>query len=237
MDKIMRAVVALVLCALMANTGFASGLVQVSMRGQVGAEAGAMIEFSVKSGSHEMKFSGMIGEGTRVGDLSALFERKLKLAGFGVTSGVEAGGRGSVSLFIDEVEEIRVRLGGGLSATVTSSEEMPREVRALPPRVKSAYSGGELRLFVTTLDSGTQGLEIHSLDVKLPDRSGSAEAVANELEKDAVRKGVISVRAKKDCWSASAAGSGAKPIALSVALYSDADWGVEFVLAPQVSSR
>ncbi len=214
-----------------------SGLVQVSLRGEVGAQSGTMIEFTVKSGSHDLQFSGMVGEGTRVGDLAALFERKLKRAGFSVTVGVDAGGRGPVSLFIDEVEEIRVRVGGGLSATVTSSEEMPLEVRALPPRVKSDFGGGSFRAFVTVTDPETSGFVIHSLDARLPDRNGTSESVASELVKDAVRQGVTSAQPQSDCWTAKGAASGGEAVAFSVALYSDVDWGVELVLAPLVGAR
>jgi hypothetical protein len=231
MNYILRTLLSFALVAGLAASSSASGLVQVSMRGTVYAEAGAMIEFSVSSGSSEMEFKGMVGEGTRVGDLAALFERRLTSNGFRVTVGKDASGQGPVSLFIEQVETIHVRFCAGIHGTITSSEEMPLELKALPPRAKSDYGGGSLRAFFPLTDPETDQYEIHTVDVDLPTRMGTATGVADKLEQAATRLGIASTRPDKESWSVPGAPS------LSVALYADSDWGVELVLEPLVKRR
>jgi hypothetical protein len=237
MRTILHPLLAFVLLACLSASSLAGGLVQVSLRGAVDSESGTSITFYVKSGSHVLDFQGMVGEGTRVGDLSALLKYKLKRSGFNVTSGEEPTGRGPVSLFIESVEEVRVRFGGGISATLTCSEEMPKQLRMLPPRMKSDFSGGDLRVYVTTREEEGGGLEVHSLQVSLPDRAGTSEGVAVELVNESVRQGLVAVRPDDGSWSSKGTVGGDVAISASVALYSDVDWGVEMILAPLVSKR
>lgn len=240
MNKLLQSLLALVCIASFCSSAMGSGLVQVSLSGKIDQDQGSIVALQVNSGSHSLDFSGMVGEGTTVGDLAALFELKLKRSGFSVTRGDSVAQRGPVSLFIDNVEFISVRMGAGVTATVTSTEELPTSFRVLPPRIKSKSGGGSLQTYVT-MKSEAKGqepsLEIKEIAVDLPARGGASGDVATELSRKGLHEGVTSTKLQSGGWKATGTESGAKAIAMSVRLYSDVDWGIEMTLAPLVGAR
>ena len=240
MNTLLRSLLAFAFVAISCSSALGSGLVQVSLSGKVDQEQGSVVELQVTSGSHSLRFSGMVGEGTTVGDLAALFELKLKRSGFSVTRGDSVALRGPVSLFIDNVEFIALRMGAGVTATVTSTEELPTSFRALPPRIKSKFGGGSLQAFLT-MKSQAKGqepsLEIKDIAVDLPNQNGTSSEVANDLSRKGLHAGVTSTKLSDGGWKATGTEGGAKAIALSVKLYSDLDWGIEMTLTPSVSAR
>ncbi|MFT6713380.1 MAG: hypothetical protein ACJAVJ_000655 [Planctomycetota bacterium] len=240
MNTILRSLLALACLASLCTCAMGSGLVQVSLSGKIDREQGSIVEMKVTSGSHSLQFSGMVGEGTTVGDLAALFELKLKRSGFSVSRGDVVAVRGPVSLFIDNVEFIAVRMGAGVTATVTSTEELPSSFRALPPRMMSKFGGGSLQAFVT-MESQVKGqepsLEIKDLDVDLPSQGGTSADVASDLSRQGLHAGVTSTKDKDGGWRAMGTDAGAKAVSMSVKLYSDLDWGIEMTLAPSVGAR
>ena len=240
MNTLRRSLLALVCFACFCTSALGSGLVQVTLIGNIDQGQGSVVALKVNSGSHSLDFSGMVGEDTTVGDLASLFELKLKRNGFSVTRGDSVAQRGPVSLFIDNVEFISVRMGAGVIATVTSSEELPTLFRVLPPRIKSKSGGGSLRTYVTMkseVKDQEPSLEIKGIDVDLPARGGTSDDVATELSRKGLHEGVTSTKLADGGWKAKGTESGAKAIAMSVRLYSDVDWGIEMTLAPLVGAR
>ncbi|MDF1797671.1 MAG: hypothetical protein P1V81_00720 [Planctomycetota bacterium] len=215
----------------------ASGLVQIVIRGQIEESGGAPIQLKLKADGSELSFRGLLAYGTRSGDLAALFERRLKGQGIRYSLGPAAAPRGEISLFIEDVEAITVRLGGGLTASVTSVEEVPDRLRLLPPNRTTGQLGGEVGIFVTSEVRGTGVLSQAALSLDLPNTKTTSAWVSEQLSRRAIGASMRSSRPTPDSWTSTGTTSGGEAIAMSVRLYADSDWGVEMTLSPRVNTR
>ncbi len=142
---------------------------------------------------------------------------------------------GPVSLFLEDVESIRVRLGCGLRATVTACDERPAALRLLPPRLQGESMSAFVRLSVTC--ASRDKLLTKDVELDLADVETTAERVADLLARRATQAGLRSERPTGDSWATSGASSGEAAVGASVELFADSDWGIELELAPREGSR
>lgn len=232
-----RLLLALGLALFFHSSALAAGTVQLVIHGKVHRDGGTPVEFVVEADGGETVFRGIVGRDTQAGDLVALLERRLKAAGIRHVRGSDAPGQGPVSLFVEDVERVRLRLGGGLRGTVTACDEAPRALRLLPSRLTDTSRGAHVMLGVTCASRDGSSLATHEVALDLADVATTAERVADLLARRASQDGLYSERPTDDAWATSGTSAGEGAIGLTVELYADGDWGVELELAPRISSR
>jgi len=215
----------------------ASGLVQLVVSGQIEESGGSMIELKLTADGEELSFRGLLAYGTRSSDLAALFERRLKGQGIRYSLGPAAAPRGDISIFIEDVEAVTLRLGGGLTASVTSVEEVPDRLRLLPPHRTMGQLGGEVGVFVTSELRSTGALSQTALNLNLPDTKTTSAWVSEHLSRSAIGASMRSSRPTPDSWTSTGTTAGGEAIAMTVRLYSDSDWGIEMTLSPRINAR
>jgi len=231
------ALLTLFLGALLAPASTAAGTLQLVVHGQVHRDGGTPVELFVRAGGSEATFQGVVGRDTRATDLVSLFEGRLKKAGIRHSRGHDAPGQGPVSLFVEDVELLRVRLGGGLRATVTACDEAPRAVTLLPSRLEGEPLGAFVSMTVTCASSDGARILAKDVDLDLNDVETTPERVAELLARRASQSGLRSLRPNPKSWATSGATTGEAAIGLSIELYADSDWGIELELEPRVSRR
>lgn len=232
-----RTLLALAVLAFAPALAAAAGTVQLTLSGQVHVDGGTPVVLEVDAGGRAMVWRGTLARETWATDVAALLARRLKAEGIGHTLGSDAAPRGPVSLFIEDVERVRVRLGDGLAASLTTSDEAPRSLRVLPPRLADVSRGGTVEVHVTCSSSDGERLLRRRLSLDLPDAPISSSRVADQLASKASQAGLSSSRPSGDAWAATGALTGEAAVAMSVVTYADADWGIELLLAPRIDRR
>ncbi len=186
--------------------------------GYVEIEIGALVDGEAR----ELEVHLFLGPGTTGAELCELVGRRLAAARFpAILVGSGDGGR---SLFVDDTLFLRVRVEGGLVATVTSCAGAPTSLRIVPPP-----EGAEPALL--GISAGTRSprggvLGKQRLDLGLAAGSHPTR-VAEQLASAAIEAGWMADRPRGDLWRAAKMRGGEAITGLSVRLKSPSGWRLE----------
>jgi hypothetical protein len=237
----MRILLALLVVAAGSLSARAQGLVQVIFDGEVDTTGGARIEAEVTfmnsslGRTTTMSLNVVLGERTSAVDLAGLVSRRLEQAGARVIfTGSTAPARGPTSVFVDDVTSIGLRLGRGLSASITLCEDRPSSLR-LSPGLESKR-GATLMVAAQTYEAQARMPGRFNYDLTFEDKTDAADA-ASKLVKTAIDKGWFSEIEGHDVWRPGATTEGASVTGFSAHLRSTADWRIDLTLAPRSSQR
>ena len=220
---------------LLAPTAAAEGLLQISLRGKIYSEGGGPVEIEVgvwDGGARRARTVSMdlhLAEGTTSQDLAALLAGRLRSQGAQVVLPQEGSiGREVTSLFIEAATHARLRLGGGLWATVTACEGAPEQVRFLAPQVMK--ESAQIHIGVSTFHPHTRVRGRVDLIFEA-ERTLGAARLSEVLTAMSIRQGFRADRPSPDGWHAVRMADGSLITGCSVQLLSPgADWGVEMIL-------
>lgn len=218
-------------------TASASGLVQVTLSGNLDKDGGSRVEFRCQAAGKELSFRGHLARDTRVGDLAVLLQRRLKRAGIEVVAGPDSPPRGPYSFFIEDCEMVALRLGAGLEGRLTAVEEAPSSLRVSPPRAARERASGDLRVFLSTVSPIKEREEVFELNLALPDLPQSSAWVAEHLATLATSRGWKTSRPAPDAFASTGMTSGALAVGMSVELFSYSDWELELRFPTGVTPR
>jgi len=182
-----------------------------------------------------MSFRGHLARETRVGDLAALLERRLKAAGISAVFGPDSPPRGPYSFFVEDCESVALRLGGGLEARLTAVEEAPSFLRVLPPRAARQSAAGDLRVYLSTVSPVKEREEVFELSLQLPDLAPSASWVSEHLSSLATTRGWKTSRPSPEAFASTGMTAGPLAVGMTVELFSYADWELEMRFPPRVT--
>lgn len=211
----------------------ASGLVQLSLAGEIvetgGGQVRIEVEARVRGEVRRALLDAHLAEHTRANDVAALFAARARHAGLAVVAPDDGAARSTFpQLFIEDVTAVRLRLGHGLWSTVTLCEDAPQALRVLPPKL--VQEGAELIVGASTFHPHDHSRGRSVVEVEI-DRFDSAAAIAEELFSLSTREGWVSDRPSPEVWRAVRMGNGARIQGVSVQLLAPgADWGLEVEL-------
>ncbi len=237
----MRILLALLVVAALSLSARAQGLVQIILDGEIDPAGGARVEVDVTfrtplaERATTMSLGVLLGERTTAVDVAALVSRRLEQAGARVIfTGSTAPGRGPASVFVEDVTSIGLRLGRGLSASITLCEDRPASLR-LSPGLESK-SGATLLVSAQTYEAQARLPGRLSYDIAFEDKADAADA-ASKLVKTALDKGWFSEVEAHEVWRPGATTEGASIVGFSVHLRSNADWRIDVTLAQRSGQR
>ena len=233
MSRILRCALACFAPLLLLGTASAEGLVQLSLEGQLSTAGGAPMELHVGFWDGETVQSVdlrlHLAEGTTSHDLAMLLAARLRKAGADFQFPGEATASSSAQLFLEDTTLVSLRLGHGLRAKVTTTDQAPESVRLLAPlEVKQST---EVLACVTTFNPHLKTPGRLRLVVKA---TGETEpsTICEELFTTGLERGLVSDRPSPDSWRPTKTSEGAVVIGCSIDLgASQADWGLEVRLA------
>jgi hypothetical protein len=142
--------------------------------------------------------------------------------------------RAVTCLFLEDVLAVGVRLGQGLRASVTLSEDRPQSVRVLPP--EDAKQDAELRITASTWIAHERRHSRFELEARF-DATLSGSRFADQIAGLATRGGWPSEVQRLDQWMPGTVASGGTVEAVVLDLQSSGDWRLEVVLVPRVQQR
>jgi hypothetical protein len=203
----------------------AEGLAQLTLEGVVDPQAGGRVEFSVgarrtKGGEPRQVDLGLhVAGGTTAADLLELLASRLESAGLGIVHARRsAAGATSSQLFVEDAIFLQVRIGYGLSATITACEAAPISLRVIGS--DGLRAAGTLTMSASTWNLHTEKAGNASLAIELKEGEHGS-GVAERLFRVATEGGWIA-----DEWAPTRMGGGARVRGMSVRLDSKADWGL-----------
>jgi hypothetical protein len=229
---------ALVACSLCSR---AQGLVQLAFEGEIDATGGARIESDIvfvdahTGHAQKLSLALLLGERTSAVDFAGLLARRLEQAGARVIfTGSTAPMRGPVSLFVEDVASVGLRLGHGLNASITLCDDRPGSIR-LTPSVESPL-GATLMVVAQTMEAHAQQPGRMTLDMKLEDRADATDA-GSQMVKVAIDKGWASELDGHVTWRPGQTTDNGDVTSCSLQLRSSTDWRIDVTLAPHVTQR
>lgn len=225
-----------------AGRASAQGLVQLALAGEIDRTGGARAEIEVTvanaatSGeARTYAFSLFLAERTSAADLAVLLEKRLTAAGVRTVNASEGQAARPVnSLFLDDVLGLSLRLGQGLRASVTLSEDRPESVRVLPP--EDAKQDAELRVTASTWLAHERRHGRVEIDTRL-EATQPIVKIADTLASQATRAGWASEVQRHEVWMPGAVAAGGTIDAVNFDLHSGGDWRLEIALAPRLQQR
>ncbi len=220
----------------------AQGLVQVTLSGEIDRTGGARVEFDVtvvnaatKGEPRTLSYSWFLAERTTAADVAVLLEKRLSGSGVHAVNTSEGQAARAVNcLFFDDVISIAMRLGQGLRASVTLSEDRPLSVRLLPP--VDAKQDAELLTTISTWIPHEREHRRVELQTRL-EAAWPIVRVAEGLATQATRAGWDSEVHGHETWMPGAGISGGTIDAVSFDLRTSGDWRIEIALVPRVQQR
>jgi hypothetical protein len=220
----------------------AQGLVQLTLAGEVDRSGGARAEVEVTFANAQTEgeprvfgFALFLAERTTAADLAVLLERRLSAAGLRTIHTSEGQAARPVScLFLDDVLNVSLRLGQGLRATVTLSEDRPQSVRLLPPQ--DAKQDAELLVTASTWIAHERRHSRVELETHL-DATSSSGRIATELASQGTKRGWIGEISRLELWMPAATAAGGEVEAVHFDLRTSGDWRLEIALLPRVQQR
>lgn len=213
----------------------AQGLVQLTLAGEIAEYGGARVEVEMVLQSPEsaspvrMSLVGLLGQHTSAADLANLVTARLRLVGVSAISlGSHAPLLGPVNLYVDGVLSIGMRLGHGLSATVTLCEDRPASVKLTPGA--ESKKGADLKVVVLTTQDQTRSQGRFTISTQLVDDSQITD-VGMRLVHAAIAQGWPAELKNHDTWCPAAATETERVTSCSFDLRSQADWRLDVALA------
>jgi hypothetical protein len=228
--------------SLSATPAFAQGMVQLTLSGEVDRTGGARAEVEVtfvngntNNEARTVAFGMFLAERTSAADLAVLIEKRFVSAGArAVNTSQGQPGRAVTCLFIEDVLGVSLRLGQGLRATVTLSEDRPQAVRVLPP--EDAPQDAILRVTASTWFPHERVHKRAELETRL-DPSLTASRMADLLANQAIRSGWPSEIERHETWLPGATAAAGLIQGASFDLITSGDWRLELVLTPRRQDR
>lgn len=225
-----------------AGSARAQGLVQLTLAGEIDRTGGARAEVEVTIANastngepRTLAFSIFLAERTSASDLAVLLEKRLTAAGVRTVNASEGqAARPVTCLFVDDVLGVAVRLGQGLRASVTLSEDRPASVRVLPPQ--DAKQDAELRITASTWMAHERQHSRIELETRL-EAAFPVVRIADALAGQATRAGWPSEVQRHEFWMPGPVAAGAAVDAVNFDLQSSGDWRLEIALVPRVQQR
>lgn len=216
----------------------AQGLVQISFFGEVSVTGGARVEADVSfADAHNggtpraVSLALLLGERTGATDFALLFARRLEQGGARVIfTGGNAPFSGPVTVFVEDALSVGLKLGSGLTASVTLCEDRPASVK-LTPGIESKL-GASFQVVAHTYEPHAQEHGRLALDLRFNDKSEVAD-VGLKLVKSSIGQGWPAELTGHDTWRPSAQTETAVVIGCCFELRSDADWRLDVALAPR----
>lgn len=221
---------------LLASPLFAAGTVQVVLDGQVDLMGGRRVEFACSAGGRDVAIATQFARGSSAGDVMTYVGRRLKAASIPHYFGADKPTGQPIVLFVENVETIRVRFGGGLRVVLHSMDEMPTGLRVLPAKRRVDVGHATVEANVTLLDARTGDWNQVVVSAELTG-SSTAASIARGLESSANGQRLVSQLTGEEAWTATGSRGDGDPVAVSVEVFGYADWGLEFTLTPRVGSR
>lgn len=210
----------------------AQGLVQLRLDGatadrgtRVELEVGALVE---KNRPRQIVVELFVGPGTTGGELGALLARRLSRAGFEVLSPeVYPHAR---SLFIERALFLRIRVGGGLTAVVTTCEGPPSAVRIIPPGRSDVPA--TVKISAGTFSLHTRDIGVAEIEVPIAPTDASPQ-ISENLHKAATEAKWMADRPAGDSFRVYKMLDGSLILGCSVQVQSSAEWRLEVELPRQ----
>lgn len=225
-----------------AGSSRAQGLVQLTLSGEIDRTGGARaeVEFTVANAAtngepRTLAISLFLSERTSAADLAVLVEKRLTAAGVRTVNASEGqAARPVTCLFVDDVLAVSLRLGQGLRASVTLSEDRADSVRVLPPQ--DAKQDAELRVTASTWVAHERQHHRVEMETRL-DATLPVARVADLLASQATRTGWASEIQRHEFWMPGEVASGGVVDAVGFDLQSSGDWRLEVTLVPRAQPR
>jgi len=235
---------AFLLLASIAGAGRASaqGLVQLTLAGEIDRTGGARAEIDVTFANNAtggeprtLSVSLFLAERTSAADLAVLLEKRLTAGGVHTVNASEGqAARPVTCLFLDEVLGVSLRLGQGLRASVTLSEDRPESVRLLPPQ--DAKQDAELRVTASTWLAHERRHGRVEIETRL-EAAQPVARIADALASRATQAGWASEVQRHEVWMPGGTAAGGTIDAVNFDLHSGGDWRLEIALAPRLQQR
>jgi hypothetical protein len=137
-------------------------------------------------------------------------------------------------LFLDDVTAVALRLGHGLRATVTLSEDSAQSVRLLPP--VDAQQSAELLVTASTWIPHERVHKRLELEARI-EPAWPIVRIADGLSAQATRLGWPSEVQGHEAWLPSAIALGGTVDAVNFDLRTAGDWRLEIALVPRLQRR
>lgn len=216
----------------------AQGLVQLSFGGEVDKTGGARVEAELTfadarspGGARTVSLALLLGERTGAADFALLFARRLEQSGAHVIfTGNNAPRIGPVHVFVEDTLAVGLKLGSGLTSSITLCEDYPGSVKLTPST--ESKSGASLQVIAQTFEPHTQDRGRVVLDLNFNEKSALPD-VGMKLVKGAIDQGWPSEMAGHDTWRPNALTETAQVTGCSFELRSYADWRLDIGLAPR----
>jgi hypothetical protein len=230
-----------VLALLALPTGAAAqGLVQLSLEGRVDLEAAGIARG--KAGTHvEVEVGALVaGEprkvelhlylahGTTAADLGSLVAKRLERAKFDViateptTTGTPRG-----NVFIEDALYVNLRLGGGLTGAITTSEGAPASIKVERPGLGEEQA--KLTLSGSTFSPHDKKRSAVSFELEI-EATDHSPHISEALNEQGTKQGWLSERPAADSWRPMKLRTGEAFSGFSIRLDSPADWRIEVAL-------
>lgn len=217
----------------------AQGLVQITLSGEIAEHGGARVEVEMllrdpETGSPvSMSLVGLLGQHTSAADLANLVTARLGRIGVSAVSlGANAPLKGPVNLYVEGVLSIGLRLGHGLSGTLTLCEDRPASVKLTPGA--ESKQGAELDVVVLTTQDQTRSHGRFTISTRLVEDSQITD-VGMRLVHAAIEKGWPAELKNHDTWCPAAATETERVTSCSFDLRSQADWRLDVALATRLT--
>jgi len=220
----------------------AQGMVQLTLSGEVDRTGGARAEVEVtfvngntNNEARTVAFGMFLAERTSAADLAVLLEKRFVSAGArAVNTSQGQPARGVTCLFIEDVLGVSLRLGQGLRATVTLSEDRPLSVRIVPP--EDAKQDAILRVTASTWFPHERLHKRAEMETRL-DPTLTTTRIADLLANQAIRSGWPSEVDRHETWLPGTTASAGVIEGASFDLITSGDWRLEIALAPRRQDR
>ncbi len=209
-------------------------LVQLTLRGILLTPGGGLMEISSgfwRDGTEiRVDLSLHLAGGTSARDLATLLVARLRSAGAKLEyTGATSSNDSLAHIFLEHASLVRLRLGSGLSASITTTDAAPTSLRILVPI--QTKDPANLSVCLTTFHPHTKLPGRLQLGLAL-EADADPSAICEKLFKDSLARGLVSDRPSADRWSPTRCTDGALITGCSMDLRSpNGDWGIEVRLA------
>lgn len=236
MTQLFRRALAALALTLLAGPLLAAGTVQLVLEGQVHLDGGRRVEFQAEAGGRSVAWRTQFANGTSAGDVMAYLARRLKGAGIGHYRGIDKAQGQPQVLFIENVERISVRFGGGLTAVLHSMDEVPTGFTVEPPRRRVDVGSATVEVYVTIEDARTGEWSAVTVAAEMGSASSSA-TIAATLDDSALARRLKSEQPTTTTWAVTGSHTGGQAVAMTARVYGYADWALVMDFQPLVQDR
>ncbi|MCP3919828.1 MAG: hypothetical protein GY711_30200 [bacterium] len=224
----LRAFLTLALTSLAAG----QGLVQISLGGELTRRGGSRVELAVGAKidgqARQVELDIHLAQGTSSSDFAQLVAARLSRAGFDVLAPMPREAQAAKShVFVENTYFVRMRLGGGLIGTITTSELAPSEVRVDAP--ESMLEPANLLISASTRSPHTKKYGRSQFAVEFAKDDHPAQAI-NKIHKAALTAEWLGDRPTAHAWRPVRLVDGSIITGFSIGLESAGDWRLEVTL-------